>query len=102
MCLRESDNEYDYISTRVNDFKIAAQNPQRWMGLIEKKFLVKISLSPDFYLENHFHYIYIEKKKGGLMIVTPIIGKRSLESNGRLDLLAQRKPLILLLIVIQN
>ena len=57
MRLRDSNDGYDYICTHVDDFKIIARQPSKWLDAIKEKFLVKAAGDPDYYLGNHFHYI---------------------------------------------
>ena len=47
---------YDYICTHVDDFKIVAKDPERWMTHIEQTFLVKESGVRDYYLGNNYKY----------------------------------------------
>lgn len=54
--LREDQDGYDYICTHVDDFKIVARDPKRWMGLIEGAFLIKTQGPPDYYLGNDYVY----------------------------------------------
>jgi Reverse transcriptase (RNA-dependent DNA polymerase). len=56
MRLRESGDGYDYICTHVDDFKIVAKDPERWMEMIKGTFLVKESGERDYYLGNNYKY----------------------------------------------
>ena len=51
-----SSSGYDYICTHVDDFKIVAKDPERWMNHIEQTFLVKESGVRDYYLGNNYKY----------------------------------------------
>ena len=51
-----SSDGYDYICTHVDDFKIVARDPERWMRHIEQTFLVKESGIRDYYLGNNYKY----------------------------------------------
>lgn len=61
MRARESDDGYDYVCTHVDDFKIIARDPEKWLTLIRGAFLVKSFGSPSYYLGNN--YFYDEAKK---------------------------------------
>jgi len=56
MRLRESDDGYDYICTHVDDFKIVAHDPQRWVNIIKETFLLKDAGPPTYYLGNDYRY----------------------------------------------
>jgi hypothetical protein len=56
MRLRESADGYDYICTHVDDFKIVAKDPERWMEMVKGTFLVKESGERDYYLGNNYVY----------------------------------------------
>ena len=56
MRLRDEKDGYDYICTHVDDFKIVARDPQRWLDLIKGAFLVKESGPRGYYLGNDYHY----------------------------------------------
>jgi hypothetical protein len=54
--MREDDEGYDYVCTHVDDFKIVAKAPNRWMHKIRSSFLVKSASAPDYYLGNEFRW----------------------------------------------
>ena len=56
MRLREDKTGYDYICTHVDDFKIIARDPNKWMEMIKQTFLVKQAGPPDYYLGNNYRY----------------------------------------------
>jgi len=56
MRLREEKDGYDYICTHVDDFKIAARDPDRWLEQIKATFLVKESGPRGYYLGNDYTY----------------------------------------------
>ena len=61
MRLREDGDGYDYICTHVDDFKIVARDPNRWMTLIEGAFLIKSKGPPDYYLGNDYRFSELGK-----------------------------------------
>lgn len=61
MRLRETNDGYDYICTHVDDFKIVAKDPDKWLTKIKERFLVKTSGPPDYYLGNDYRYEETEK-----------------------------------------
>ena len=44
------------MCTHVDDFKIVAKNPQHWLDLISKTFLVKSHGPRNYYLGNDYTY----------------------------------------------
>ena len=61
MRLRQSKDGYDYICTHLDDFKIVARDPKRWMDLIETKFALKSVGPPSYYLGNDYNWSPEEK-----------------------------------------
>lgn len=56
MRLQETKDGYDYLCTHVDDFKVVAKNPQRWVDAIASKFTLKNSGPPDYYLGNDYQW----------------------------------------------
>mmetsp|Transcript_52228 Transcript_52228/g.78006 ORF Transcript_52228/g.78006 Transcript_52228/m.78006 type:complete len:1156 (-) Transcript_52228:781-4248(-) len=56
MRLREAKDGYDYICTHVDDFKVCARNPKRWIDLIAGAFCLKSAESPKYYLGNDYEW----------------------------------------------
>ena len=56
MRLREENNGFDYICTHVDDFKVVAKNPMRWIDLIAGAFLIKEHGPRQYYLGNDYTY----------------------------------------------
>jgi hypothetical protein len=56
MRLREEADGYDYICTHVDDFKVVARNPQRWVDEISAVFLLKSVGPPSYYLGNDYNW----------------------------------------------
>jgi hypothetical protein len=56
MRLREEHDGYDYICTHVDDFKIVARVPNRWMEQISAVFLLKSVGPPSYYLGNDYNW----------------------------------------------
>jgi len=54
--LREDDEGYDYICTHVDDFKIVARDPERWMTQIKGVFCIKGDGPPSYYLGNDYTF----------------------------------------------
>jgi hypothetical protein len=50
MRLRDSKDGYDYICTHVDDFKVAARDPDIWIQQISSVFTLKTAEDPDYYL----------------------------------------------------
>ena len=50
MRLREEKDGYDYICTHVDDFKVGAKDPNRWITQISSVFMLKTAEDPDYYL----------------------------------------------------
>ena len=50
MRLREEKDGYDYLCTHVDDFKVVAKDPQRWVNAISGAFQLKCAGTPDYYL----------------------------------------------------
>jgi Reverse transcriptase (RNA-dependent DNA polymerase) len=50
MRLRDSMDGYDYICTHVDDFKVAARDPDMWIQQIASVFTLKTAEDPDYYL----------------------------------------------------
>ncbi|CAJ1970455.1 unnamed protein product [Cylindrotheca closterium] len=50
MRLREDNKGYDYLCTHMNDFKVVAKDPQRWVNAIAGAFQLKCFGKPDYYL----------------------------------------------------
>ena len=61
MRMRVTADGYAYICTHVDDFKIVAKSPEHWLNLIKKRFLVKQSGPPEYYLGNDYRF---EEKEG--------------------------------------
>ena len=59
--MRESKNGYDYVCTHVDDFKVVAEDANRWCKCIGLKFQLKIVEKPRYYLGAN--YSYSEKNK---------------------------------------
>lgn len=47
---RDTLDGYDYICTHVDDFKVAAKDPDQWINRISGAFLLKSVADPDYYL----------------------------------------------------
>jgi hypothetical protein len=47
---RDTMDGYDYIGTHVDDFKVAAKDPDQWINRISGAFLLKSVADPDYYL----------------------------------------------------
>jgi hypothetical protein len=45
---------YDYICTHVDDFKIVAKNPWKYMMIIQSQYMVKDIGPPLYYLGNDY------------------------------------------------
>jgi len=58
---REENDGYDYLCTHVDDFKIVARNPQRWIDAIASKFNLKNAGDPDYYLGNNYQWSTSER-----------------------------------------
>ena len=56
MRLREEQDGYDYLCTHVDDFKVVAKDPQRWVDAIAKSFQLKCAGAPDYYLGMDYSY----------------------------------------------
>ena len=56
MRLREERDGYDYICTHVDDFKIVARLPERWLEQIASVFLLKECGAPSYYLGNDYNW----------------------------------------------
>ena len=56
MRLREDKTGYDYICTHVDDFKIVASGPDRWLTQISRVFLLKSTGPPSYYLGNDYEW----------------------------------------------
>ena len=56
MRLRDDGSGYEYICTHVDDFKIYAKDPARWMNKIKDTFLVKSDGPPSYYLGNDYNF----------------------------------------------
>ena len=56
MRLRETNDGYDYLCTHVDDFKIVAKEPQRWVDAIARAFQLKCAGAPDYYLGMNYHF----------------------------------------------
>ena len=54
MRLRESEDGYDYICTHVDEFKLVARDPERWINMIKGTFVLKNANEPDYYLGNGY------------------------------------------------
>jgi hypothetical protein len=54
MHLCEERNGYDYICTHVDDFKVVAKKPERWVDEISAVFLLKSVGPPSYYLGNDY------------------------------------------------
>lgn len=50
MRLRDDKSGYDYLCTHVDDFKVAAKDPDHWVQRISSVFLLKTAEDPDYYL----------------------------------------------------
>jgi len=61
MRLREEQDGYDYLCTHVDDFKVVAKDPQRWVNAIAGAFQLKCAGTPDYYLG--MNYFFDEKNK---------------------------------------
>ena len=61
MRLREEGNGYDYLCTHVDDFKVVAKDPQRWVDAIGRSFQLKCAGAPDYYLGMDYKYNEEEK-----------------------------------------
>ena len=59
MC--EDKTGYDYICTHVDDFKIVAHDPNRWLTQISAVFLFKSTGPPSYYLGNDYVWSTSEK-----------------------------------------
>ena len=51
---REEKDGYDYVCTHVDDFKIVARDPDKWLKYIQDSFLVKESGPRKYYLGNDY------------------------------------------------
>ena len=47
--MHEDKTGYDYICTHVDDFKIVASDPDRWLTQISRVFLLKSTGPPSYY-----------------------------------------------------
>ena len=56
MRLREDESGYDYLCTHVDDFKVVAKDPQRWVNAIAGAFQLKCSGAPDYYLGMDYYF----------------------------------------------
>jgi hypothetical protein len=56
MHLREEADGYDYICSHVDDFKVVARKPQRWVNEISALFLLKSVGPPSYYLGNDYNW----------------------------------------------
>ena len=56
MYTREEEDNYDYICTHVDDFKIVAKDPERWKAHTSGAFLLKFIGPETYYLGNNFNY----------------------------------------------
>jgi hypothetical protein len=54
MHLHEKKNGYNYICTHVDDFKVVAKKPERWVNEISAVFLLKSVGPPSYYLGNDY------------------------------------------------
>ena len=54
--LRDDKDGYDYICTHVDDFKIVAREPEKWLQYVQDSFLVKESGPRKYYLGNDYSY----------------------------------------------
>ena len=54
MRMHEDGTGYDYICTRVDDFKIVARDPDCWLPQISGVFLLKSTGPPSYYLGNDY------------------------------------------------
>ena len=62
MRMREDNEGYDYICTHVDDFKVCAKDPKRWINAIANVFLLKSSGPPDYYLGNDYGWTPTDSK----------------------------------------
>ena len=56
MRMRNSSDGYDYICTHVDDFKVVAKDPTKWVDRIASVFLVKEYGPRKYYLGNDYTY----------------------------------------------
>ncbi|CAJ1939864.1 unnamed protein product [Cylindrotheca closterium] len=56
MRLREDNEGYDYLCTHVDDFKVVAKDPQRWVNAIAGAFQLKCFGKPDYYLGMDYNF----------------------------------------------
>ena len=56
MRLRDDGGGYDYICTHVDDFKIVAKDPYRWLNMIKETFMIKSAGPPEYYLGNDYKW----------------------------------------------
>jgi hypothetical protein len=56
MRAREETDDYNYICTHVNDFKIVARDPKRWKKHTSAAFLLKSVGPPVYYLGNDYNF----------------------------------------------
>ena len=56
MRLREEKDGYDYLCTHVDDFKVVARDPQRWVNAIAGAFQLKCAGTPDYYLGMNYTF----------------------------------------------
>ena len=54
--LREDKDGYDYVCTHVDDFKVVAKDPQRWVNAIAGAFQLKCAGAPDYYLGMNYSF----------------------------------------------
>ena len=54
MWMHEDGTGYDYICTHMDDFKIVAHDPDRWLTQISGVFLLKSTGPPSYYLGNNY------------------------------------------------
>ena len=53
MC--EDKDEHYYIYIYVENLKVVAKDPHRWIAFIEESFMLKVVGSPRYYLGNDFN-----------------------------------------------
>jgi hypothetical protein len=53
-CGHEDKSGYDYICTHVDDFKIVAKDPWKYMKIIQSQYIVKDIGPPLYYLDNDY------------------------------------------------
>ncbi|CAJ1962164.1 unnamed protein product, partial [Cylindrotheca closterium] len=56
MRLREDIEGYDYLCTHVDDFKVVAKDPQRWVNAFAGAFQLKCFGKPDYYLGMDYNF----------------------------------------------